>query len=62
MWEQNADVKSLSEVVSSPIIMDLRQREALVVSEQAQLAQEYGPRHPLILKNQAEIQQLPGRD
>jgi capsular exopolysaccharide synthesis family protein len=61
MWEQNADVKSLSEVVSSPIIMDLRQREALLVSEQAQLAQEYGPRHPLILKNQAEIQQLGSR-
>lgn len=61
LWEQNADIKALGEVVSSQIIMDLRQREAQLLSQRAQLAQEYGPRHPLVLQNNAEIEQLGSR-
>jgi polysaccharide biosynthesis transport protein len=61
LWAQSADIKSIGEVVSSPIIMDLRQREARLRSEQAQLTQEYGPRHPRVLQNQAEIDELASR-
>jgi capsular exopolysaccharide synthesis family protein len=61
LWERNANVKSIGEVVSSPIVTDLRQREARLVSEQAQLAQEYGPRHPRVLQNHAEINELASR-
>jgi capsular exopolysaccharide synthesis family protein len=61
LWQRNADIESIGEVVASPIIMDLRQREARLRSEQAQLAQEYGPRHPRVLQNQAEIDELAAR-
>jgi succinoglycan biosynthesis transport protein ExoP len=39
---------AVAEVVASPVIIGLRQQETELLRNEAQLAQEYGQRHPLI--------------
>ena len=46
--------ESLAEVMSSPVIIALRQQEAAVLQREAQLSKEYGPLHPTMLEVAAE--------
>jgi polysaccharide biosynthesis transport protein len=49
---------SLAEVMSSPIIIDLREREADLLRQEGQLSKEYGPQHPMMSKLAAEKDNL----
>ena len=49
---------SVPEVMNSPVVSALRQQQALVTREMAQLSQEYGPRHPTIVRLAAEEEEL----
>ena len=51
-------LESVPEVMNSPIIASLRQQQAVLLREEAQLSQEYGPRHPRILQVNADAQEL----
>ncbi len=44
-----SDTAELPQVMNSPLIVELRQQEAQVIRDQAQLAQRYGPRHPKMI-------------
>jgi polysaccharide biosynthesis transport protein len=48
-------------VLSSPLILNLREREMDLLREEAQLSREYGGHHPLILDLKAEQQKLADR-
>jgi polysaccharide biosynthesis transport protein len=52
---------SIPEVMMSPIIADLRQQEMEILRTEAQLRQEYGPRHPTIIQLQADKDKLAAR-
>jgi polysaccharide biosynthesis transport protein len=54
-------LESSAEVLSSPLILSLREREMDVAREEAQLSREYGEHHPLILQLRAEQQKLADR-
>jgi capsular exopolysaccharide synthesis family protein len=54
-------LESAAEVLSSPLILNLREREMELAREEAQLAREYGEHHPLILQLRAEQQKLADR-
>jgi succinoglycan biosynthesis transport protein ExoP len=45
---------SLAEVMSSPVIIDLREQEAELLRQEGQLSREYGPQHPIMLELAAE--------
>jgi polysaccharide biosynthesis transport protein len=47
-----------SEVLESELIQDLRVQEAQIRRELAELAIEYGPKHPLILNRQANVRDI----
>jgi polysaccharide biosynthesis transport protein len=49
---------SLAEVMSSPVIIDLREQEADLLRQEGQLSREYGPQHPTMLKLAAEKDNL----
>ena len=49
---------SLAEVVNSPLISTLITQEAEVKRRMAQLSQEYGSRHPVLINAKAELQDL----
>jgi succinoglycan biosynthesis transport protein ExoP len=49
---------TLAEVMSSPVIIGLRQQEGELLREQAQLSREYGPSHPIMLELSAERENL----
>jgi succinoglycan biosynthesis transport protein ExoP len=53
--------ESSAEVLSSPLILNLREREMDLLREEAQLVREYGEHHPLILQLRAEQQKLADR-
>jgi capsular exopolysaccharide synthesis family protein len=46
--------EALAEVMSSPVIIGLRQQEAALLQKEAQLSKEYGPQHPAMLELAAE--------
>jgi polysaccharide biosynthesis transport protein len=54
-------LESSAEVLSSPLVLNLRQREMDLLREEAQLSREYGEHHPLILELRAEQQKLADR-
>ncbi|HSA82805.1 MAG TPA: polysaccharide biosynthesis tyrosine autokinase [Geminicoccaceae bacterium] len=54
-------LESSAEVLSSPLVLKLRQREMDLLREEAQLSREYGEQHPLILELKAEQQKLGDR-
>ncbi len=52
---KNGDgLASISEVTTSPAIAAIRQQEFVLSSQEAQLREEYGPKHPRILEVDAE--------
>lgn len=61
VMRQGGSVDSIGEVLSSPVISGLRQQQAELARRQAELSSRYGPRHPEILKVQAEQRDL-GRE
>ncbi|MBS0275697.1 MAG: hypothetical protein JSR55_15255 [Proteobacteria bacterium] len=52
---QGADV---SQVVSSPLIIQLRAQEAELLRQEAQLSSKYGPRHPKMMDIESQKQNL----
>ena len=49
---------ALAEVMSSPVILMLRDKETDLLRQKAQLSREYGERHPMMLQLEAERQDL----
>jgi len=47
-----------TEVLASPLIQRLREKEAEVQRNESQLLETYGPRHPKVVNNQAEMRDL----
>jgi polysaccharide biosynthesis transport protein len=54
-------LESSAEVLSSPLVLNLRAREMDLLREEAQLSREYGAHHPLILELKAEQDNLADR-
>jgi polysaccharide biosynthesis transport protein len=52
---------AVPEVLLSPYIVDLREREMDLLREEAQVRQEYGPRHPNVIRIQGEKDKLTAR-
>ena len=52
---------SIPEVLAAPLIQNLRMQEASLVGESAQMAQEYGPRHPRMINMAAELKDIRGK-
>jgi polysaccharide biosynthesis transport protein len=55
------NLDSIPEVMMSPIIADLRQQEMEMLRAEAQLSQEYGPRHPTMMQIQADKDKVAAR-
>jgi len=53
--------EAIAAVINSNLIRDLRGREADVARERAELLSRYGPRHPDLLRNAAELEDVRGR-
>lgn len=51
-------VEDVSQVVSSPLIVQLRAQEADLLRQEAQLSSKYGPRHPKIVDIESQKQNL----
>jgi polysaccharide biosynthesis transport protein len=58
MRARGESLDSVMEVISSPIIGNLRQQETELLREEAQLAQEYGVNHPKLIEIRAERHKL----
>ncbi len=56
--EDGDGLASVSEVTTSPAIAAIRQQEFNLLSQEAQLREEYGPKHPRILEIDAEKRRL----
>ena len=61
MRDSGQGLASSAEVLSSPLILHLREREMDLLREEAQLSREFGERHPLILELRAEQRKLADR-
>ena len=53
--------EAVNEIISSPTIANLRTLQTELLREEAQLQQEYGPRHPKILQLNAEKDRIADR-
>jgi succinoglycan biosynthesis transport protein ExoP len=53
--------ETVNEILSSPVISNLRTLQTELLRQEAQLKQEFGPRHPNILQVNAEKQKLADR-
>lgn len=58
---RNGDALSAAEVLSSPLIHRLKEQEVEVQRQRADLAQEYGARHPRMLSVEAELADIRDR-
>ena len=58
---RNGDALSAAEVLSSPLIHRLKEQEVEVLRRRADLAQEYGSRHPRMLSVEAELADIRDR-
>ena len=54
-------IETSNEVLSSPLIQQLRNQEAEVMRRESELAIEYGPRHPRMLQVNAELKDIKQR-
>ncbi len=54
----SGEVANASQVVSSPLIVQLRTQEAQLLQQQADMATRYGPKHPKIIAVQSQIRDL----
>jgi capsular exopolysaccharide synthesis family protein len=53
--------EAVNEIILSPVIANLRMLQTEVLRQEAQLKEEYGPRHPKIVQLNAERQKLADR-
>ncbi|WP_308910410.1 GumC family protein [Pseudokordiimonas caeni] len=53
-----ASEETLAEVLTSPLIQSLKQQESEVLRRRAELATRYGPKHPNMIKVEAELADL----
>ncbi len=58
LMKSEGGIFSIPEVLSAPLIQNLRLQEASLVGESAQMAQEYGPRHPRMVNMAAELEDI----
>ncbi|MFP6608445.1 MAG: polysaccharide biosynthesis tyrosine autokinase [Myxococcota bacterium] len=58
LLESGAGAESLAEVLASQVVRDLRQQQAQLAREQAELASRYGDRHPRMIKIRAQSRDL----
>jgi succinoglycan biosynthesis transport protein ExoP len=56
--QRSGHAADVSQVVSSPLISQLRQQEAEILRQQAELSSRYGPRHPKVLDMESQKQNL----
>ncbi len=56
--ESGDGLASITEVTTSPAIVAIRQQEFVLLSNEAQLREEFGPNHPRILEIDAEKRRL----
>ncbi|HXH25508.1 MAG TPA: GumC family protein, partial [Vicinamibacterales bacterium] len=54
-------VDSAAEVLSSPLIVRLKEQEAEIMRRAAELATQYGPKHPRMINIQAELEDIKGK-
>lgn len=54
-------VETAAEVLSSPLIQQLRNQEAAVMRRESELAVEFGPKHPRMLQINAELEDVRAR-
>ncbi len=52
--QSGAGIDTVSDVLNSPLIVSLRQREIQIAQEVAELGEEYGDRHPTMINKRAE--------
>ncbi len=52
------NLNSAAEVLNSPLIQRLRDQESQVLREMSDLSSRYGPRHPKMIKTNAELKEL----
>jgi capsular exopolysaccharide synthesis family protein len=55
---QTGGTDSVSSVLGSPVIQDLRRQRAEVLRKQVEIANRYGPRHPSFVQVQEELEGL----
>jgi polysaccharide biosynthesis transport protein len=55
---QSGHVADVSQIVSSPLIVQLREQQAEVIRDQAQLATRYGPKNPKLIASQSQQRDL----
>lgn len=58
LMQSEGGIFSTPEVLAAPLIQNLRMQEANLVGESAQMAQEYGPRHPRMINIAAELRDV----
>ena len=61
LLDSEGGVESAAEVLASPLIQRLRERETDVARRAAEMATEYGPRHPKMITIKAELEDLRAR-
>lgn len=61
LLRNSGDLNSVAEVLSSPLIQQLRGQEAEIQRHAAELSQEFGQKHPKMLNIRAEIDDLKGK-
>ncbi|WP_446830495.1 GumC family protein [Candidatus Foliamicus sp.] len=54
----DGDIYAVPEVLAAPLIQNLRLQEATLAGQVAQLASEYGPRHPQMVNVTAELSDI----
>ena len=58
LMKSRGGVESAADVLSSPLIQRLSERESLLIGKRAELSAIYGPKHPKLLALQAEMNDL----
>ncbi len=58
---QSSDAGSSNNALDSAVIQNLRAQEAEIARQEAELASQYGPRHPLLINTRAELAEIRGR-
>ena len=61
LLSSGGDMETVAEVLTSPLIMKLREQEATVMRQAAELASRYGERHPKMIKARVEAEDLRGK-
>lgn len=56
--QSGGDLSSTSEVLNSPLIQKLREQESELIRKKADMGQRLGPRHPDMIKLEAELADL----